>query len=176
MGKRRTTGGYAAATRHFLSLLQDVHYHSSLYLPAPPAHVSLSLPCFSPPVNAIYPSYLWQRSPPPPQLPDLTDGGPKNGVDASPNNAAGSGGELARAPSAAKRTVLGDGRNSHTSSSRSLSGGGSKADLRTHTRVPPMLLLRGVPEAVMCQLVLAGWEQSSRVGGGGARGTSGGAG
>lgn len=27
--------------------------------------------------------------------------------------------------------------------------------------VPPMLLLRAVPEAVMCQLVLAGWERSS---------------
>lgn len=28
-----------------------------------------------------------------------------------------------------------------------------------------MLLLRGVSEAVMCQLVLAGWERSSSVGG-----------
>lgn len=31
----------------------------------------------------------------------------------------------------------------------------------TRTPVAPMLLLRAVPEPVMCQLVLAGWEQSS---------------
>lgn len=29
------------------------------------------------------------------------------------------------------------------------------------TIVPPMLLLSAIPEAVMCQLVLAGWERSS---------------
>lgn len=36
-----------------------------------------------------------------------------------------------------------------------------------------MLLLKGVPEAAMCQLVLAGWEQRSRMGGGAAGGTNG---
>lgn len=29
------------------------------------------------------------------------------------------------------------------------------------TNVAPLLLLRAVPEAVMCQMVLAGWEESS---------------
>lgn len=33
------------------------------------------------------------------------------------------------------------------------------------TNVAPLLLLRAVPEAVMCQLVLAGWEESSAGGG-----------
>lgn len=32
------------------------------------------------------------------------------------------------------------------------------------TRVAPLLLLRAIPEAVMCQLVLAGWEESSGAG------------
>lgn len=29
------------------------------------------------------------------------------------------------------------------------------------TQIPPMLLLRAIPETVMCQLVLSGWQQSS---------------
>lgn len=58
--------------------------------------------------------------------------------------------------------MLGDGKNSHTSSRSRV---GSETDLRTNTLVPPMLLLKGIPEAVMCQLVLVGWEQSSCVGG-----------
>lgn len=40
---------------------------------------------------------------------------------------------------------------------------GGQSSRRTNTRVSPMLLLRGVSEAVMCQLVLTGWEQSSSV-------------
>lgn len=37
----------------------------------------------------------------------------------------------------------------------------SLAGRKRRTQVAPFLLLRAVPDAVMCQLVLAGWEQSS---------------
>lgn len=37
----------------------------------------------------------------------------------------------------------------------------SQAGRKRRTQVAPLLLLRAVPDAVMCQLVLAGWEQSS---------------
>eukprot|EP00903_Cladosiphon_okamuranus_P010123 g9586.t1 len=112
---------------------------------------------------------LLTRSPPPPQSrgltneADIADGRQTMGLQASPNNAAGSGGGLTDAPFSTPRTMLGDGRNRHTSSKVDI---GSKTNLRTNTRVPTMLLLKGVPEAVMCQLVLAGWEESSCVGGG----------
>eukprot|EP00752_Nemacystus_decipiens_P013072 g11561.t1 len=108
---------------------------------------------------------LLTRSPPPPQLP-----GPTTEAEMS-DNAADDGGEM-RGALSLTRTMLGDGRKSHTSS-KSGSGSESKPDLRTHTRVPPMLLLKGVPEAVMCQLVLAGWEQSPCVGVEEARGING---
>ncbi len=57
----------------------------------------------------------------------------------------------------------GNGRDQRSTDS---SGGDSKGDPPTHTRVSPLLLLSSVPEAVMCQLVLAGWEQSGSGGGG----------
>lgn len=56
----------------------------------------------------------------------------------------------------------GDGRNQRSIRS---SGGDGQGDPPTHTRVAPLLLLNSVPEAVMCQLVLAGWEQSGSGGG-----------
>lgn len=39
-------------------------------------------------------------------------------------------------------------------------GGILKARRIVRTEVPPLLLLRAVPEAVMCQQVLLGWEKS----------------
>ncbi|CBJ29528.1 expressed unknown protein [Ectocarpus siliculosus] len=97
---------------------------------------------------------LTQRSPPPSEgsasACDITVGLTK-GNRASPNGS----GELPGAPYstvAVSRPGTGGG------------GGGSKSDFRPNTRVPPMLLLKSVPEAVMCQLVLTAWEQSSSSG------------
>ncbi|CAM9780969.1 unnamed protein product [Ectocarpus fasciculatus] len=96
---------------------------------------------------------LLTRSPPPwegsASAGDITAGGGlTKGNQASPNGS----GELPDAPystvAAVSRPGTGGG------------GGGSKSDFLPNTRVPPMLLLKGVPEAVMCQLVLTAWEQS----------------
>lgn len=96
-----------------------------------------------------------QRSPPPSEgsasAGDITAGGGlTKGNRASPNGS----GEL---PGAPYSTVA-------VSRPGTGGGGGSKSDFLPHTRVPPMLLLKGVPEAVMCQLVLTAWEQSSSSG------------
>ncbi|CAN0443256.1 unnamed protein product, partial [Ectocarpus sp. 12 AP-2014] len=99
---------------------------------------------------------LLTRSPPPLEGSATTiGGGLTKGNQASPNGS----GELPGAPYstvAVSRPGTGGGGGG--------GGGGSKSDFRPNTRVPPMLLLKSVPEAVMCQLVLTAWEQSSSSG------------
>lgn len=110
--------------------------------------------------RCFYTSMSQQRSPPSPEgsassAGDTTAGGElTKGHQASPNGS----GELPGAPYstvAVSRPGTGGGGGG---------GGGSKSDFRPNTRVPPMLLLKSVPEAIMCQLVLTAWEQSSSSG------------
>ena len=69
----------------------------------------------------------------------------------------GVGGEvMGNSPSATAAVPRGE-RNHHK---RGSNDGDGKGDPPKQTPVSPLLLLKGVPEAVMCQLVLTGWEQS----------------
>ncbi|CAM9809814.1 unnamed protein product [Ectocarpus sp. 4 AP-2014] len=104
---------------------------------------------------------LLTRSPPPPEgsasAGDTTAGGGlTKGNQASPNGS----GELPGAP----YSTVAVSRPGTDGGGGGSGGGGSKSDFRLNTRVPPMLLLKNVPEALMCQLVLTAWEQSSSSG------------